>query len=92
MRSGVNIDEARQCNPTALDGNKVKGNIVLCNGQNSTLATSDIKDQVERFKGLGLIHIIDQDGAVASIFGDFPATQMSTKDAPTILEYVNSTR
>ncbi|XP_061359287.1 CO(2)-response secreted protease [Gastrolobium bilobum] len=89
--SKASIVEARECQSDALDRNKVKGKIVLCDGQSNSDSTSDIADTLKEVGGLGLVHITDQDGAMILSYGDFPATVISPKDAPTILQYVNST-
>ncbi|XP_019438065.1 PREDICTED: CO(2)-response secreted protease [Lupinus angustifolius] len=92
-KSDADIDEARQCHPDSLDESKVKGKIILCNGESDTVYSPiAIADTVKEAGGLGLVHITpDQNRAIASKYGDFPATTISTKDATTILQYVNST-
>lgn len=71
----------------------MKGNIVICDGKDDDeSSTSEKIDTVKEVGGLGLVHITDQEGAAISPFGDFPATVVSSKDAATILQYLNSTR
>lgn len=38
--------------------------------------------------GIGLAHIIDQDGSVTFNYEDFPATKISSKDGVAILQYI----
>ncbi|KAE9586706.1 putative tripeptidyl-peptidase II [Lupinus albus] len=92
-KSDMYIDEARQCHQDSFDESKVKGKIILCNGESDTLyPPTAIADTVKQAGGLGLVHITpDKNRGVASKYGDFPATTISTKDAPTLLQYVNST-
>ncbi|GAU24962.1 hypothetical protein TSUD_311970 [Trifolium subterraneum] len=88
----ADLDEARQCHPNSLDKNKVKGTIVVCDGIDDLQTTNGKINTVQDLGGLGLVHITDKEGAVANSYGDFPATVIRSKDASTILQYVNSTR
>ncbi|RDX76568.1 CO(2)-response secreted protease, partial [Mucuna pruriens] len=90
--NSTTLNEARQCHPDSLDGNKVKGKIVICDGQNDDeYSTSDKIDTVKAVGGIGLVHISEENEAIASNYGDFPATVISSKDGATILQYINST-
>ncbi|GAU24958.1 hypothetical protein TSUD_311930 [Trifolium subterraneum] len=85
--------KCRQCHSDSLDKNKVKGNIVICDGINDNDYSTDDKISIVQDLGaLGLVHITDNEGAVADNYGDFPATIVRSKDDATILQYVNSTR
>lgn len=84
--------KCRQCHPNSLDVNKVKGKIVVCEGKNDKYSTRKKVITVKAVGGIGLVHITDQNGAIASNYGDFPATVISSKDGITILQYINSTR
>lgn len=85
--------KCRKCHPDSLDGNKVKGKIVICDGKNDDqYTTSDKIDTVKDVGGIGLVHITDESGAIASSYGDFPATVINSKDGAAILQYINSTR
>ncbi|CAJ1973194.1 unnamed protein product [Sphenostylis stenocarpa] len=89
--SSSSLTEARQCHSDSLDANKVKGKIVVCDGRDDgEYSTSDKIDTVKAVGGIGLVHITDENGAIASYYGDFPATVISSKDSATILQYINS--
>ncbi|WJX36059.1 hypothetical protein P8452_23976 [Trifolium repens] len=87
----ADLAEARQCHSSSLDKNKVKGKIVVCDGIDDHQTTFAKIDTVKEVGGLGLVHITDKEGAVANNYVDFPATVVRSKDATTILQYVNST-
>jgi hypothetical protein len=76
-----------------LDKKKVKGSIVICDGiKDFDFGIFEKIDIVKDLGGIGLVHITDLDGAVAENYKDFPATVVRSKNAATILQYVNSTR
>ncbi|KAI4336751.1 hypothetical protein L6164_015239 [Bauhinia variegata] len=83
--------EARNCHPGALDENKIKGKIVLCEDNKDEYSISSKIDAVREAQGVGIITVNDQTRAVASAYRTFPATVISSKDATTILQYLNST-
>lgn len=87
----ADLTEASQCHPSSLDKKKVEGNIVICDGIDGDYSTDEKIRTVQEAGGLGLVHITDQDGAVANIYADFPATVVRSKDAVTLLQYLNST-
>ncbi|XP_027354813.1 CO(2)-response secreted protease-like [Abrus precatorius] len=89
--SGATLDEARQCFPDSLDEHKVKGKIVICDGRDHSYDTGLKVKAVKQAGGFGLAHSTDPKGAEASIYGGYPATEISYKDAATMLQYVNST-
>jgi len=84
--------KCRQCHPDSLDASKVKGKVVLCDGRNDEYSTGEIIETVKNVGGIGLVHITDSNGAIASYYGDFPATVISPKDGATILQYINSSK
>ncbi|MCI10184.1 subtilisin-like protease-like, partial [Trifolium medium] len=89
----ADLADARQCHLDALDKKKVNGSIVICDGTNDVdYSTTDKIGVVQDLGGLGLVHITNNEGAVADNYGDFPATIVRPKDDATILQYVNSTR
>ncbi|XP_020236037.1 CO(2)-response secreted protease [Cajanus cajan] len=88
----IDLIEARQCHSDTLDANKVKGKIVVCDGKNDeTYVTRDKVDIVKRAGGIGLVHITDEEGAIASNYVDFPTTVINSKDGIMIIQYLNST-
>lgn len=82
------------CEPDTLDQNKIKGKIVLCEHSEDEDGYSKRSkmEGVKSLGGVGLILINDQERAVASTYGDFPATMISSDAADEILSYINSTR
>lgn len=82
----------RNCNPYALDGEKVKGKIVLCEhsdrGYSKTLKLLGVKG----IGGVGLVLIDDPEIHVAAVYGNFPMTVISSSDASTIFSYLNSSK
>lgn len=74
----------------SLAGALVKGKIVLCDNDDDSVV--DKKDAVKSLGGVGVIVIDDQSRAVASSYGTFPLTVISSKEAAEILAYINSTR
>ncbi|XP_047170777.1 CO(2)-response secreted protease-like [Vigna umbellata] len=84
--------DARQCFPGAFAKRLVKGKIVICDGKDHSYRTSLKVDAVREVSGLGVVHISDPIvGAERKDFGDFPVTEISSKDADIIFQYVNST-
>ncbi|WJX36064.1 hypothetical protein P8452_23981 [Trifolium repens] len=87
----ADLAEARQCHPDSLDKKKVKGKIVICDGINDFYGTIIKMDTVKEVGGIGLVHITDLQGALVENYKDFPATIVRSKNAATLLQYVNST-
>ncbi|KAK4275082.1 hypothetical protein QN277_018221 [Acacia crassicarpa] len=81
---------ARRCHPETLDASKVKGKIVVCDGNNDDYSTREKISIVQEAGGVGLVNADDQTRFVASNFGKFPATVISSKDQATLLQYLNS--
>ena len=81
----------RGCHQDALDGSKVKGKIVLCDGSDDLYSTRELISIVQEIGGIGVVHSNDQTRYVASNYGKFPATVISSKDYATLLQYLNST-
>lgn len=83
----------RLCEPGSLDATKIQGKIVVCEGAPADdYSTRDKVQEVKSSGGIGLVHITDNQGAVASNTANFPATVISSKDGPTIRKYIKSTR
>lgn len=75
-----------------MDGNKIKGKIVLCENNDGEYSPREKLAEVKELHGVGLILIDDEIRAVASRYGAFPMTVISSKDASEIRSYINSTR
>lgn len=76
----------------SLAGALVKGKIVLCDNDDDMGSVVDKKDGVKSLGGVGVIVIDDQSRAVASSYGTFPLTVISSKEAAEIQAYINSKR
>ena len=74
-----------------MDQEIIKGKIVVCDDENSSYAQSEKKDEVKKLGGIGVVLIDDESRAVASTFGTFPTTVISSKDGAKVLSYINST-
>lgn len=70
----------------------IEGKIVLCDNDDGMSSVVDKKDEVKGLGGVGVIVIDDESRAVASSYGTFPLTVISSKDAAEILAYINATR
>lgn len=85
--------KCRQCFPGSFAKRLVKGKIVICDDKDHSYRTSLKVDAVREVSGVGVVHISDPIvGAEREDFGDFPATEITSKDADVIFQYVNSTR
>ncbi|XWS25936.1 hypothetical protein CRYUN_Cryun27aG0110000 [Craigia yunnanensis] len=91
-KSGVNENASRNCNPDSMDQQIIKGKIVVCDNEDSSYAQSEKKDEVKKLGGIGVVLIDDESRAVASTFGTFPTTVISSKDGAKVLSYINSTK
>ncbi|XP_043712705.1 CO(2)-response secreted protease-like [Telopea speciosissima] len=85
-------DDARNCNPDALDGAKIEGKIVLCDQTDGSYSKREKSDGVKSLGGLGIVVVDDIERSVALTTGSFPMTAISSKDFAGILSYINSTR
>ncbi|KAI3431997.1 uncharacterized protein J3R85_007656 [Psidium guajava] len=83
--------EARNCNPSSMEAAKIKGKIVICDNDDQEFSKTSKFEEVKDLEGVGLILVDDEERSVASIYGAFPMTIVSSKDASEILSYVNST-
>ncbi|XP_007017871.2 PREDICTED: CO(2)-response secreted protease isoform X1 [Theobroma cacao] len=90
-KTGVDENESRSCNPDSMDQEIIKGKIVVCD-KDGPYSPSEKKDVVKNLGGIGVVLIDDESRAVASTFGTFPATVISSKDGAKVLSYINSTK
>ncbi|KAG9442718.1 hypothetical protein H6P81_018572 [Aristolochia fimbriata] len=84
--------QASNCDPDSLDGEKIKGKIVLCRHTESSYSRRQKMSEVESLEGLGVILINDIEKPVAFPFGSSPLTVITSEEAEEILSYINSTR
>ncbi|KAL2241945.1 CO(2)-response secreted protease-like [Sesamum indicum] len=83
-------DDARNCNPGSLDGDKVKEKIVLCENKvrpfGTTIKYETLKDQ----GAIGMVLIDDDLRQLETTYTDFPVTAVIEEDGAEILSYINS--
>ncbi|XVF35926.1 hypothetical protein REPUB_Repub19eG0013900 [Reevesia pubescens] len=91
-KSGADENDSRNCNPETLDQEIIKGKIVVCDNKDGSYEPSEKKDEVKSLGGIGVVVIDDESRAVASTFGTFPTTVISSKDGANVLSYINSTK
>ncbi|KAK6939316.1 Peptidase S8 propeptide/proteinase inhibitor I9 [Dillenia turbinata] len=84
--------EARNCNEGTLDKALIKGKIVLCDNDDASYSPKEKLEEVKENGGIGVILVDSMIKLVASNFGDFPMTVISSEDAMAIHSYINSTR
>ncbi|GAV56707.1 LOW QUALITY PROTEIN: Peptidase_S8 domain-containing protein/PA domain-containing protein/Inhibitor_I9 domain-containing protein, partial [Cephalotus follicularis] len=90
-KSDDNGVEARNCNPYSMDGDMIKGKIVLCDNDDPNYSKLE-KMQAVKALGIGLVLIDDESRIVPSNYGAYPMTAISSKDGAEILHYINSTK
>ncbi|XP_061968703.1 CO(2)-response secreted protease-like [Populus nigra] len=91
-KTDASESEARNCNPDSMDGEMIKGKIVLCYNDDDSYSFYDKEYEVQSLGGIGLVLVDDKMSGVASNYNEFPLTVISSKDAPGILSYLNSTK
>ncbi|KAF6174318.1 hypothetical protein GIB67_040811, partial [Kingdonia uniflora] len=91
-KSSSSKDDSRNCNPSSMDGAKIKGKIVLCEHSDDSYSKTEKMKEVKKLGGIGLVLIDELEKAIAFPFGDFPMTVISSKEGAEILSYINSTR
>lgn len=75
-----------------MDAAKIEGKIVVCDNDDNEYSEKSKLEEVKDLGGVGLILVDDEQRSVASIYGAFPMTVVSSEDASEILSYMNSTR
>ncbi|XP_071703413.1 CO(2)-response secreted protease-like [Rutidosis leptorrhynchoides] len=94
LRNSSYYDEsdAKNCIPRALDQDKVKGNIILCENRDGIYTAKLKVSSIKKLGALGMIFINDDSRAVASATGSFPMATVNRKDGHNIISYVSTTR
>ncbi|KAK4387437.1 CO(2)-response secreted protease [Sesamum angolense] len=83
-------DDARNCNPGSLDGDKVKGNIVLCENKVRPFGTDAKYEMLKDQGAIGMILVDDDLRRLETTYTDFPVTTVFEEDGAEILSYINS--
>ncbi|KAL4579000.1 hypothetical protein LXL04_015135 [Taraxacum kok-saghyz] len=84
--------DARNCIPRALDINKVKGNIVLCEHQDGMYSVKQKHRRIKRLGALGMILVSDDARGVASSSGVFPMATVSEDEGSKVISYAKTAR
>ncbi|XP_076927053.1 CO(2)-response secreted protease-like [Bidens hawaiensis] len=84
--------DARNCIPRALDREKVKGNIILCENEQKLYTAKQKLSGVKRLGAIGMVFISDNARSVASSTGLFPVAAVSRKDGKKIISYAKKER
>lgn len=91
-KNDSNEDAARNCEPGSIDKDLISGKIVVCENRDGEYSKVEKIDNVKSLGGIGLVLIEDATRAVASTYGTFPMTLVTSKDGDQILSYINSTK
>lgn len=84
---------SRNCNPPALDGNKIRGKIVVCENFDHQYRVKERLAGVTSHGGIGIV-LVDHAPAraVASTYGTSPISIITEDDATELLLYIRSSR
>lgn len=82
----------RNCIPRALDRDKVKGNIILCENEQRLYSAKQKLAAVKRLGAIGMVSVSDNARAVASSYGSFPMATVNRNDGKKIISYAKNTR
>ncbi|KAH9322251.1 hypothetical protein KI387_016890, partial [Taxus chinensis] len=91
---GLNMssrEDASNCYPGSLDPQKAEGKIVLCSNGDS-ISKRMKKAAVQSSRGRGMIVVDDLGKYVASNYGSFPSSAVTSESGAEILSYIKSTR
>ncbi|KAJ1288313.1 hypothetical protein BS78_02G079700 [Paspalum vaginatum] len=83
-------ESASHCEPGTLDSSKIRGKIVLCNHSLSDTSKAVKVDELKSAGAVGSILVDDVEGAVATTYIDFPATEVTSAAAAAIHKYIAS--
>ncbi|KAI3724500.1 hypothetical protein L2E82_36280 [Cichorium intybus] len=84
--------DARNCIPRALDINKVKGNIIVCEHEDGIYTVKQKYKRIKRLGAIGMIVVSDDARGVASSTGLFPMATVNRNDGRKIVSYVKTSR
>ncbi|XP_020591225.1 CO(2)-response secreted protease-like [Phalaenopsis equestris] len=90
--SSSNDAEASHCNLDSLNERKIKRKIVLCEHSDDDNSKIMKAEDLKTKGAVGAIFIDDVGRSVASMYIDFPATEVTTEGSEQILKYINSTK
>ncbi|XP_023756878.1 CO(2)-response secreted protease [Lactuca sativa] len=84
--------DARNCIPRALDVNKVKGNIVLCEHRDGIYTVKQKLRRIKRLGALGMILVSNNARGVATSSGSFPMATVDRNAGSKIISYAKTKR
>lgn len=84
--------DARNCIPRALDREKVKGNIILCENDEGMYTQKQKLSSIKQLGALGMVFVSDEGRAVASSYGSFSMATVNRNDGSKIISYVTKER
>lgn len=82
--------EIVRCKPPALDRNKIRGKIVVCENFDNQYKVKERLKGVTSHGGIGIVLIDDDAHAVASTYGTSPISIITEDDATELLLYICS--
>ncbi|CAI9106664.1 OLC1v1005867C1 [Oldenlandia corymbosa var. corymbosa] len=92
INSFVFDEHARACYSTALDANKIKGKIVLCESGNERDSAQGALETIRGMGGIGVIYADYFSKLVDPISDSTPLVAINWQDSPRITSYINSSR
>ncbi|KAL3641005.1 hypothetical protein CASFOL_015973 [Castilleja foliolosa] len=90
--AGSDLHNASNCIPGSLDGDKVKGKIVLCEYNNDTTRLNKKIDALMKQHAVGIIMIDDTLKGLLYDYGTTPFAVVGEADGVQVRSYINSTR
>ncbi|KAI3797006.1 hypothetical protein L1987_39695 [Smallanthus sonchifolius] len=84
--------DARNCIPRALNQEKVKGNIILCENEDRLYSAKQKLAGIKRLGAIGIVFVSDNARAVASSYGSFAVATVNRNDGKKIISYAKKHR
>lgn len=92
INSFITPEFFRNCIPRALDVNKVKGNIVLCEHRDGIYTVKQKLRRIKRLGALGMILVSNNARGVATSSGSFPMATVDRNAGSKIISYAKTKR
>ncbi|PSR99563.1 CO(2)-response secreted protease [Actinidia chinensis var. chinensis] len=88
----IDDDDARNCKLNALDDDKVRGKIVVCEHIENQYSDNEKLDGIISQGGIGVILVDDDLRFISSTYGSSPMSVITKSDFPEVLTYLHLTR